>query len=113
MKKLAALLLCFGCLIAPANAKLLIGMIQYQEVEGKIGIKVSNQGKVHRVHPHSPAEAAGIRQGDLITNVDGKRNNVLSIHGTPGTLVCLTVKRASDTLEMNVPRVDYRQIAPD
>jgi len=115
MKKLLlpALLLSFACLIAPADAKLLIGMIQYHEVEGKIGIKVSNQGKVHRVHPNSPAEAAGIRQGDLITTVDGKRNNVPNIHGTPGTLVSLTLKRAGDTLEFNVPRVDYRDIQPD
>ncbi len=114
MKKLAiSLLLSYGCLILPANAKLLIGMVQYNEVDGKIGIKVSNQGKVHHVHPHSPAEAAGIREGDLITTVDGKSNNVLNIHGTPGTLVCLTVKRASDVIEVNVPRVDYRDIVRD
>jgi len=111
MKKLAALLISLGCFIAPANAKMLIGMVEYHEVEGKIGIKVSNQGKVHRVHPHSPAEAAGIKQGDLITNVDGRRNNVLNIHGTPGTLVSLTVKRASDEFEISVPRVDFRDIA--
>jgi C-terminal processing protease CtpA/Prc len=113
MKKLAALIIALGCFILPADARLLVGMVEYQEVEGKIGVKVSTQGKVHRVHPHSPAEVAGLKEGDVIKMVDGRKNNVLNIHGTPGTLVSLTVERGGDVFAVDVPRIDYRQIEPE
>ncbi len=110
MKYFAASLVCLIAFSLPARAELLIGMCQYHEVDGKIGVRVSNRGKVARVHPHSPADQAGIKTGDLIVEVDGKKGNVDHIHGRPGTLVGLTVKRADTSFSVDVPRIDYRDI---
>jgi len=90
-----------------ADATTLVGVIKYHEVEGRIGVRVNHSGRVHRVHPQSPAEVAGIQKGDVITSVDGTRSSVVGrIHGQPGTVAHLTVRRNGDELMFAVPRVE-------
>ncbi len=76
------------------------------------------------VYENSPAEAAGIIQGDFITGVDGKASadlgydqTIASIRGERGTKVELTVQSGADTKKVSVERapieiktVKYRSI---
>jgi C-terminal processing protease CtpA/Prc len=95
----------------PANATTLVGGIQYRDVEGRIGVRINHAGRVHKVHANSPAEIAGIRAGDVITSVDGDQKKFVGkIHGTPGTVVQLTVRRAGEELAFAVPRVEFFEI---
>lgn len=64
----------------------------------------------------SPAEAAGLKQGDIITAVDGKSLSgmtlsecVALIRGTAGTKVRLTVRRGTTTMEFTVTRERIRK----
>ena len=91
MRNFALALLASLCLVSPVSAKMLIGVVQYHNVEGRIGIRTNYHGTVFRVHPNSPAENVGLKKGDVITLVDGKKNNVDHIHGPPGTLVTMRV----------------------
>ncbi len=61
--------------------------------------------------PDSPADKAGLRPGDVITKVDGKPLDGLTmdaalglIRGPKGTAVVLTVERGSETLDIEIVR---------
>lgn len=112
MKFLFALLMTLIFLQAvPANASTLVGGIQYRDVEGRIGVRINHYGRVHKVHANSPAETAGIQKGDVITSVNGLRKGFVGkIHGTPGTVANLTVRRAGEELAFSVIRVEVFQI---
>ena len=63
----------------------------------------------------SPAKAAGLKEGDIITKVDGTevtKDNVSdmsnAIKGEEGTKVKLEIKREDDTLEVEVERKKNR-----
>lgn len=63
------------------------------------------------VFPGSPAEASGLRSGDLISHIDGKpvddmdaREASRSLKGDPDTKVVLTIIRGSLTFEVTVIR---------
>ncbi len=63
MKILFALLTTlFLAQAVPADATMLVGGIQYRDAEGRIGVRINHSGRVFKVHPHSPAEAAGIQK---------------------------------------------------
>ena len=95
----------------PADATMLVGGIQYRDVEGRIGVRINHYGRVHKVHANSPAEKAGIQKGDVITSVNGLRKNFVGkIHGIPGTIANLTLRRAGEELSFSVPRVETFQI---
>jgi C-terminal processing protease CtpA/Prc len=95
----------------PADATMLVGGVQYRDVEGRIGVRINHAGRVHKVHPNSPAETAGIQKGDVITSVNGLRKNFVGkIHGTPGTFANLTIRRGGEELSFSVPRVEAFQI---
>ena len=57
-----------------------------------------------------PAEAAGIKTGDVITAVDGKLATSIPLYelrrqlrdGAPGTIVTFTVKRGTDSHQIPV-----------
>lgn len=110
MQRLVLLLAYFFAFVWPANATILYGVVQYRNVEGRIGVRISHSGKVARVHPGSPAAEAGLKEGDVITAVDGRRGAVEHIHGIPGTVVSLTVQRADQELTFDVPRVEFTDI---
>ena len=95
----------------PTQATTLVGGVQYRDVEGRIGVRINHYGRVHKVHAHSPAEVAGIQKGDVITSVDGLRKGFVGkIHGIPGTVANLTLRRAGEELSFSVPRVEVFQI---
>lgn len=106
----AFVLLVSICSMAPVEAEMLIGAVQYHEVEGRIGVLTDHSGKVFKVHCESPADTAGILPDDRIFKVDGKENNVEHIKGTPGTMVRLTIVRGQARFSIDVPRADYRTI---
>lgn len=79
--------------------------------DGKIGVAVSKHGWVGAVHPGSPAEKYGIKQGDVILesdNVKGTRNLV----GSTSRPVLLKIKRGKEIMYFRVPRVakDYNKV---
>lgn len=92
--------------VSHVNAEHLAATIQYFKTDGRIGVLVNRSGWVRYTHPGSPADTAGIQEEDHIVLVDGRRNNVENIHGTPGTNVKLTVKRKDDVFQYNLVRVD-------
>ena len=83
-----------------------IGTLITQGAEGGI--------EVLRVYPDTPAEAAGLLAGDVITAVDGVEidpavetsyvDAVARIRGEDNTTVGLTVRRGEETLEIEVLR---------
>ncbi|MBP9675293.1 MAG: S41 family peptidase [Anaerolineaceae bacterium] len=96
---------------------------------GGIGAWVDTSGEYLTIispMPNSPAEAAGLKSGDLIIAVDG--NNVVgvdpnivlqSVKGPEGTTLVLTIKRSSpdETIDItlqraiiNVPSVESRML---
>src|SRR3954447_23903739 len=90
-----------------------------QSLSGKfegVGMSVDSrdtkQGlKVSKVYPKTPAAEAGIRAGDLITEVNGKSIagqsadvTTAKIRGPAGTKVSLTFKSGSKTRTVNVER---------
>ncbi len=108
MKFVIVLLMVTFLHTAPADATTLIGMVQYRHAEGRIGVRINHSGRVFKVHSKSPADIVGIRPGDVITSVDGKRSGFVGkIHGTPGTIANLTVRRDHEELAFQVPRVDF------
>ena len=72
--------------------------------------------EILRVYPDTPAEAAGLRAGDIITAVDGVEitgesgktyeDAVAHIRGEDGTLVTLTLRRDDETFTKAVSRAD-------
>jgi carboxyl-terminal processing protease len=79
---------------------------------GGLGMLVEDQQGVvvvSRVYPHTPAEGAGVREGDRIVGVDGaptrgwKLAQVTdSLKGTPGTTVRVVFNRPGVTTPINV-----------
>lgn len=83
------------------------------EVSGigcEIGVR-SGQPTVLRVLSDSPAEKAGLKQGDIFSTINGESvsgkdaNTVASkVRGEAGTSVKLTMARGSDTLTLTIVR---------
>lgn len=75
---------------------------------GIMFIYVSGGADVEEVFPGSPAERAGLQEGDLIRAVNGRplTNNwalpeVMAVH-EPGDVITLTVERGEETLMLEV-----------
>lgn len=79
-----------------------------------IGIQISQSGNnivIDKVIPKSPAESAGLLDGDIISSVDGKDVNGLSykdvsemIRGDKGTDVKVSVNRNGTSLDFSITR---------
>lgn len=81
-------------------------------------VQASQDGyiQVLRVYPDTPAEAAGLRVGDLIVAVDGEpisgedgrtyNDAVNMIRGEDGTSVRLTILRDGETMDVDALRAD-------
>jgi len=85
--------------------------IQVQSMFGKVTI-------VSEPFPESPAEKAGLRVGDMITQVDGKPTTGLGVdevvsklRGVPGTQVHVTIARpgVADAIEMDIIRQQLKK----
>lgn len=79
-----------------------------------VSVRQSNDGYIEilEVYPNSPADLAGILQGDLIVTIDGIdvvqvgfEQAVDLLVGEVGTNVNLTVKRNEQTLDFSLTRV--------
>ena len=79
---------------------------------------VSNQIEIVKVYPNSPAEAAGLRVGDILLAVDGTAVNGLDgrsyndavnrIRGEEGSRVTLTLLRNGERIDVPVNRGDVK-----
>jgi carboxyl-terminal processing protease len=66
-----------------------------------------------QVRSGSPAEEAGLKVGDIVTQVDGERPQGMgAIRGKPGTSVTLTVKRGETSSTMTITRADLSKATP-
>jgi carboxyl-terminal processing protease len=108
----------FSQYLTPSETKQFNKQLNGGEFAG-VGVTVNpeNRGlRVLNVIPGSPAAGVGIREGDLITEVNGKsiagaaaRNASSQIRGKPGTTVRLTVVSPSDkSRTLNVKRAKLR-----
>ena len=71
------------------------------EIADALGLSVKEGALVARVDPGSPAEAAGLRPGDVITHINGERiSNSRDLRGHLG------VMRPGTEFSLNVMRVD-------
>lgn len=90
---------------------------QTEEAGQTVGIGVTvtqtDEGylQVEEVNADSPAEKAGMQQGDILTKVEGEdlaelgyAGALSKIRGEAGTTVQLTIQRNGDTLELDVER---------
>ena len=90
---------------------------QTEEAGQTVGIGVTvtqtDEGylQVEEVNADSPAEKAGMQQGDTLTKVEGEdlaelgyAGALSKIRGEAGTTVQLTIQRNGDTLELDVER---------
>jgi carboxyl-terminal processing protease len=98
---------------------------------GGIGVTISIEDQstiIADVHEGSPADNAGLRQGDIILSVDGTRlagleldQVVLLVRGPTGTSVELTVRRSGEpTLTFHIkreridmPSLDWKILSDD
>jgi carboxyl-terminal processing protease len=85
--------------------------IQVQSLFGKVTI-------VSRPFPDSPAERAGLRVGDMITQVDGKSTTGLAVEdvvaklrGNPGTTVHIQISRPGESqpFELDIVRQQLKK----
>lgn len=90
---------------------------QTEEAGQTVGIGVTvtqtDEGylQVEEVNADSPAEKAGMQQGDILTKVEGEdlaelgyAGALSKIRGEAGATVQLTIQRNGDTLELDVER---------
>lgn len=85
-------------------------------VHGNIGVSLASDGGkivVSEVYKGMPADALGMRAGDVILDVDGKSTAGLSasqvsalLSGETGTILSVTVERNGKTLKFNPTRSD-------
>lgn len=76
---------------------------------GRVGVRVSKDGGVSLVHPHSPAATAGIQKGDIIVMSDGVKG-IKHIDGDVGTTASLVVRRGAHVLKFKITRVSPAEI---
>jgi hypothetical protein len=77
--------------------------LSYEAMQGK-GLEVTEVVK------GAAADRAGVKLGDLVTEVDGVNMlnvddfQVIGLRGEPGTVVVLTIKRGDQTLKISITR---------
>lgn len=117
--RIASLLVLLSLTATPALSMTLEGSVEKffdvrakkTDVEGRIGVRISTFGRIAKVHPGSPADAAGLQRNDTVILVDGKKHAIDEISGEPGTTVHLKVKRGwRHKFEVAVERKDYREL---
>lgn len=85
-----------------------LGLEWQAGVSDDLGLTDANAVAVRRVLPDSPAERAGIRAGDIISDVDGARvgadDSLPCLIGAkkPGAVVTLSVCRAGRKMHVKV-----------
>lgn len=80
----------------------------YTEISGiGLNLKLGEQGEltIDNVRPGQPAEQTGLKVGDVIVGVDGKRGltldeTLVAVRGKPGTEVVLMVRRPGEAADL-------------
>ena len=90
----------------PTYGLLLRGYISNQL--GRIGILWNPTcRRIDHVYRYSPANHAGLKYGDIITEVDGEEARKGEILGPAGTTVRLTIHRQDMVFEVTLVRVPF------
>lgn len=77
---------------------------------GRIGILVSKEGYIFKVHRRSPAKNAGLKKDDVVLSADGEKGS-RGIEGPVGTKVNLIIKKKNGSIEkLEITRVNKEEI---
>jgi predicted metalloprotease with PDZ domain len=66
---------------------------------GRIGVVISQHGRIAKVYAVSPARSAGLQVGDTIISADGKAGNE-RIDGDAGSIAHLVVRKRSGEIQL-------------
>jgi predicted metalloprotease with PDZ domain len=88
----------------PIFAITLFGMLVSSSVHGYIGVQRAGH-RIEHVIERSPAEKAGLKVGDKVLSVDGKKD--ASIDGPAYENVELEIKRHDEILHFEIQRVSH------
>ncbi len=103
---------CHTYFLDPAQSAQAKAQNQGQENYSGIGVQINGAltpATIIRVYPGSPAEKAGLREGDQVIAVDGKDVSSLPVdqvsplvRGPEGTQVRLTIRRGTPTQQLDI-----------
>lgn len=95
--------------VAPLGARLGVGFVMLDEQGAEqYGVTQTDGAYITQVEDSSPAAAAGLQQGDVVTAVDGEALSLTfslrdAVAGKqPGDVITLSVARGEETLEIEV-----------
>lgn len=120
---------CHTNFLDPEQYQAFTASLEGTQTYGGIGVSIRTQQRpvtIGQIYPNTPAERAGLREGDAIVAVDGVDVRELSyeqvgplVRGKPGTQVTLTIQRPGEAAprdvtmtraEIAVPVFNYRVV---
>ena len=78
-------------------------------IHGMIGIHVSKYGRIAHVYKASPAQSCGLKAGDVVLSAEGVKE-IKYVDGPARSTAHLVVSRGGDVFEIDVPRIDRKEI---
>ncbi|MDR7433690.1 MAG: M50 family metallopeptidase [Armatimonadota bacterium] len=102
-------------ILAGPGMNLFLAALIFTVIAVSVGIPVGVSNRIGQLVPGFPAEQAGLRPGDAIVAINGKRVGngeevVETIHRSPGVPLVLTIRRGEKEFQVKVtPRFEERR----